>query len=83
MRHFRFVTGVLLTTILLAVVAGCLPADDDDSEEATGNSDGLVVGTDAPGFRLKNQDQATIAFRDYQGERNVILVFYPLAFTPV
>ena len=44
---------------------------------------GLEVGTTAPDFRLKNQEQATVALSDYAGTKNVVLVFYPADFTPV
>jgi peroxiredoxin len=66
----------------MLVLAGCTDDATDGSAESASN-DGLEVGTEAPDFRLKNQDQATIALSDYRGEKNVILVFYPLAFTPV
>ena len=41
------------------------------------------IGDVAPDFTLKNQDQLNISLSDFRGEKNVILVFYPLDFTPV
>ncbi len=41
------------------------------------------VGTKAPEFWLKNQDQQRISLSDFRNIKNVILVFFPLAFTPV
>ena len=51
----------------------------------------LQVGEEAPGFRLpatgatagKGQRRAEVALADYRGKKNVVLAFYPAAFTPV
>ena len=85
---------VLALTIALAMAlagvaaTGCSDADSgsdsgDSGSEITVEQDGLEVGEEAPDFRLKNQDQATVVLSDFRGVSNVILVFYPLAFTPV
>lgn len=39
------------------------------------------VGERAPGFTLKNQNNQDVSLADFAGRRNVILVFYPSAFT--
>lgn len=79
---------LLLVALLLAALplAGC----SGDGDTGTGSTDtttteqnGLEVGTQAPDFRLKNQEQTTVALSDYKGTKNVILVFYPADFTPV
>ncbi|MBI4618852.1 MAG: redoxin domain-containing protein [Desulfobacterales bacterium] len=41
------------------------------------------IGEEPPGFTLKNQDQLNVSLGDFKGEKNVVLVFYPLDFTPV
>jgi cytochrome oxidase Cu insertion factor (SCO1/SenC/PrrC family) len=41
------------------------------------------VGERAPDFWMKNQDQLRVSLSDFAGKKNVILVFFPLAFTPV
>ena len=41
------------------------------------------IGEESPGFTLKNQDQLNVSLGDFKGEKNVVLVFYPLDFTPV
>jgi peroxiredoxin len=41
------------------------------------------VGQPAPDFRLKGPGGQPIALSDYLGDKNVVLVFYPLAFSPV
>ncbi len=39
------------------------------------------VGDIAPGFALKDQHGRQVALSDFRGAKNVVLVFYPLAFT--
>jgi peroxiredoxin len=41
----------------------------------------LEVGAQAPDFVLKDQNNQEVRLGDFRGERNVLLVFYPLAFT--
>lgn len=36
----------------------------------------------APAFSLKNQDGEKVSLKDFKGEKNVILYFYPKAMTP-
>ena len=43
----------------------------------------LDVGTQAPEFRLRGPGGQPIALSDYRGRRHVVLVFFPLAFSPV
>jgi len=43
----------------------------------------IEVGTLAPDFELKNQHGESVKLSDYRGEKNVVLVFYPFAFTGV
>ena len=39
------------------------------------------VGTDAPDFTLKDQDGRAVTLSRFFGVKNVLLVFFPLAFT--
>nr|WP_296774291.1 peroxiredoxin [Rhodococcus sp. (in: high G+C Gram-positive bacteria)] len=41
----------------------------------------LEVGALAPDFTLKDQNNQEVALSSYRGDKNVLLVFYPLAFT--
>ena len=41
------------------------------------------VGQHAPDFRLKGPGGQFVSLADYAGHQNVVLVFYPLAFSPV
>ena len=43
----------------------------------------LAVGQLAPEFRLRGPAGQFVALSDYRGEQAVILLFYPLAFTPI
>ncbi len=43
----------------------------------------LDVGTPAPDFTLRDQNQQSVSLQDYRGAKNVLLVFFPLAFTGV
>ena len=43
----------------------------------------LDVGTEAPDFSLKDQNQQPVTLSDFRGARNVLLVFFPLAFTGI
>ncbi|WP_072802377.1 peroxiredoxin [Rhodococcoides yunnanense] len=41
----------------------------------------LEVGVKAPDFTLKDQNNQEVSLSSYYGAKNVLLVFYPLAFT--
>ena len=41
------------------------------------------VGQAAPDFTLRDQDGAEVTLSSFRGERNVVLIFYPLSFTGV
>lgn len=41
----------------------------------------LSVGTVAPEFTLKDQNNQVVSLSDYRWRKNVLIVFYPLAFT--
>ncbi|MGB2627227.1 MAG: peroxiredoxin [Candidatus Acidiferrum sp.] len=43
----------------------------------------LAVGSAAPDFTLKDQNQKEIRLSDFSGKKNVVLVFYPLDWSPV
>jgi mycoredoxin-dependent peroxiredoxin len=43
----------------------------------------LKVGDKAPDFTLPDINQVKVNLSDYLGKRNVLLVFYPMAFSPV
>jgi peroxiredoxin len=41
------------------------------------------VGDDAPDFELVDQGRTTVRLSSFRGEKNVVVVFYPLSFTRV
>jgi peroxiredoxin len=40
------------------------------------------IGAPAPEFTLKNQDQKEVKLSDFRGKKRVVLVFYPLDWSP-
>ncbi len=44
---------------------------------------GIAVGQPAPEFALKDQHQQEVKLSDFRGKRNVVLMFYPLDWSPV
>ena len=43
----------------------------------------LDVGTEAPDFTLRNQNNEQVTLSSFRGDRSVLLVFYPFAFTGI
>jgi peroxiredoxin (alkyl hydroperoxide reductase subunit C) len=43
----------------------------------------LEVGQEAPDFELPDSEGGKTKLSDYRGNKNVLLVFYPLAFSPI
>src|SRR4051812_21142837 len=46
-------------------------------------ADALKVGDAAPDFALMNQDKLEIKLSDFKGNSKVVLLFYPMDFSPV
>lgn len=43
----------------------------------------LPVGTEAPDFELRDQNNEVVRLSDFRGDKAVLLVFYPWAFTSI
>jgi len=43
----------------------------------------LRVGQPAPDFTLESHLESEFRLRDYLGKKNIVLAFFPLAWTPV
>lgn len=43
----------------------------------------INVGQQAPDFTLKTSTGGELTLNNYRGKKNVLLMFFPLAFTPV
>src|ERR1700733_1503598 len=41
------------------------------------------VGTEAPDFALKDQNNQLVTLSSFRGDRNVLVVFYPFAFSGI
>jgi|TARA_B100000315_G_C14379022_1_gene496557 peroxiredoxin len=43
----------------------------------------LKEGDPAPDFTLKGTNQSELTLSDFKGKKNVVIAFFPLAWTPV
>ena len=43
----------------------------------------LKLGGEAPDFTLKSHLGEEVTLSDFRGKKNVVIAFYPFAFTPV
>ena len=43
----------------------------------------LKVGDEAPDFKLPSHLDSEVTLSSFKGKKNVVLAFYPVAFTPV
>ena len=43
----------------------------------------LKVGDVAPDFEMMNQDKQNVKLSDFRGKKKVVLIFYPMDFSPV
>ena len=41
------------------------------------------MGAEAPDFTLRDQNGATVSLSDFRGQKNVVIVFYPFAFSGI
>jgi peroxiredoxin (alkyl hydroperoxide reductase subunit C) len=49
----------------------------------TGVGTALPVGTEAPDFTLKDQNNEDVTLSAFRGQKAVLIIFYPLAFTGI
>lgn len=43
----------------------------------------IEIGKEAPNFTLKNQFGEEVSLSDFRGQKNVVLVFFPMVFTGI
>lgn len=60
---------------------GKMLGSDIESRREIGMS--VAVGQTAPDFTLQNQDKKEVKLSDFTGKKNVVLMFYPLDWSPV
>lgn len=53
------------------------------TSNTTAEPNGPVVGQVAPDFTLRDQQGKRVSLSDYRGIKNVVLVFYPFAFSGI
>lgn len=53
------------------------------TKSVAGRTSTLEVGDQAPDFELKSHTGDMVRLSDYRGKKNVLIAFYPLAWTPV
>jgi cytochrome oxidase Cu insertion factor (SCO1/SenC/PrrC family) len=76
-RKWLFVGLVLL----LSLIAACSSESQCDCSQV--NNAQLEVGDEAPNFRLQDHTGRYVRLSDYKDKSNVVVAFYPAAFTPV
>jgi len=74
------IAGMLVIGLALGYVGGALLGSRAPGEVRNAK---LGVGDVAPDFRLPDHTGGYVRLSDYRGEYNVVLAFYPLAWTPV
>ena len=57
-------------------------ADAQQAQPAIAHTN-LKVGDTAPDFTLPDNNGKPVHLADYKGKKNVVLAFFPAAFTPV
>lgn len=78
-------TGIVALVLGLALGLGgaALLNRDKDTNGAPTHNATLQVGDAAPEFELYDQNGNKVWLSDFRGQKNVVLAFYPAAWTPV
>lgn len=83
--HVRSAVLVAAASVLAAgatFVAGLSPRAAWADGEPAAAPKPLSEGDEAPDFTLKDQDGKDVSLASYRGKKNVVIAFYPRAFTP-
>ncbi len=77
---YMLLAGVLVVGLVVGYVGATQlgPAGAGEVRNAE-----LQVGDKAPDFRLPDHTGGYVRLSDFQGKKNVVIAFYPLAWTPV
>lgn len=67
-----------LMSVCLALAASTLSAQTIQQSQAPST---LKIGEEAPNFTLPATNNTKVTLADYRGKKNVILAFFPAAFT--
>ena len=85
-RKYAFIIiGILVLIVGLALGFGSATLFNRDRGTTLGeiHNAKLQVGDQAPEFELYDSTGSLIALSDFRGQKNVVLAFYPAAWTPV
>ncbi len=96
-RVARWNSRILLLSLTTAVVLGAValaqepppklpdgtsPTKEPMKDEPMTKTSGVPkVGSPAPGFAVKDHEGKEVALEKFAGKRNVLLAFFPMAFT--
>jgi cytochrome oxidase Cu insertion factor (SCO1/SenC/PrrC family) len=76
--------GVMLGLVLVVGLSvACGGSTDCDCDPAQVQNANLDVGDTAPDFRLPDHKGGYVSLSDYKDKSNVVIAFFPAAFTPV
>ena len=77
---YVLLAGVLIVGLVVGYVGATLLGPDGAGEVHNAK---LQAGNKAPDFRLPDHTGGYVRLSDFQGKKNVVIAFYPLAWTPV
>jgi len=73
--------------MIIGLATGCgssnLPKPPGEGDTSPISNAKLKTGDMAPDFRLPDHTGGYVKLSDYRGKSNVVIAFYPAAFTPV
>jgi cytochrome oxidase Cu insertion factor (SCO1/SenC/PrrC family) len=69
--------------LALGLVVACGSDRNCDCDSAQVENAQLKVGDEAPDFRLPDHKGGYVRLSDFKGKSNVVIAFFPAAFTPV
>lgn len=80
----RLMTRLLLGLLLVVGLGvACSAGQGSGGAEPQIQNAELQVGDQAPDFRLADHTGGYVRLSDFQGDLNIVVAFYPLAWTPV
>lgn len=85
MNQGRILIILGLVVLVVALGIGSFVLFNRDKEPTAGviHNAELQVGDNAPEFELYDNTGTVTRLSDFQGKKNVVLAFYPAAWTPV
>jgi len=84
-KYASIIVGILVLIVGLALGFGGATMLSGGRETTSGgiHNAKLKVGDRAPEFELYDSTGSLVTLGDYRGKKNVVLAFYPAAWTPV